>query len=152
MKIEGLSFAKINPWQICCNTSFSLPRLNVIIRNQVYLNQTILGELFDWDRFRAQICTNRPIILISKRFKFSGCFFPNVPMMQPTDPRQSDYLALAGRSGLYRPAIGRIFFKAQMRSVIMIIFEIRTKNACQVSFVQDDDSVRALSPDWGPLY
>ena len=34
-----------------------------------------------------------------------------------------------------------------MRSVIMIIFEIGTKNVFQVSFVQDNDVVRALSPD-----
>ncbi len=34
-----------------------------------------------------------------------------------------------------------------MRSVIMIIFEIGTKNVFQVSFVQDDDVVCALSPD-----
>ncbi len=68
-------------------------------------------------------------------------------MMLSTHPRQSDYLALAGRSGLYRQAVGRIFFKAQMRSVIMIIFEIRTKNVFQVSFVQDDDMVCTFSPD-----
>ncbi len=34
-----------------------------------------------------------------------------------------------------------------MRSVIMIIFEIGTKNVFQLSFVQDDDVVCALSPD-----
>ncbi len=65
---------------------------------------------------------------------------------QKINPWQSDCLALASRSGLYRPATGRIFFKAQIRSVIVLIFEIRTKNAYQVSFVQDDDTVRALSP------
>ena len=37
-----LSFAKINPWQIFHNTSFSVQRLNAIIRNQVYLKQTSL--------------------------------------------------------------------------------------------------------------
>ncbi len=77
---------------------------------------------------------------------FSGGFLPLVSMMQPTDPRQSDNLALAGRSGLCRPAIRRIFFKAQVRSIVMIIFEIRAKDAYQVSFIQDDDTVRALSP------
>jgi hypothetical protein len=34
-----------------------------------------------------------------------------------------------------------------MRSAVMIIFEIRTKNACQVSFVQDDDTVLHFPPD-----
>jgi len=34
-----------------------------------------------------------------------------------------------------------------MRSVIMLIFEIRIENAYQVSFVQDDDVVCVLSPD-----
>ena len=34
-----------------------------------------------------------------------------------------------------------------MRSVIMIIFEIRTKHAFQMSLVQDDDMICALSPD-----
>ena len=33
---------KINLWQICHNTSFSMQRLNAIIQNQVYLKQTIL--------------------------------------------------------------------------------------------------------------
>ncbi len=77
---------------------------------------------------------------------FSGGFLPLVSMMQPTDPRQSNYLALASRFGLYRPVVRRVFLKAQMRPIVMIIFDIRTKDAYQVSFIQDDDTVRALSP------
>jgi hypothetical protein len=46
-------------------------------------------------------------------------------MMQPADARQFDYLAFAGRPVLYWSANGRIFFKAQMRSVALIISEIR---------------------------
>jgi hypothetical protein len=59
----------------------------------------------------------------------SGCFSPLVSMMQPADARQFDYLAFADRPVLYWPAIGCIFSKAQMRSVVMIIFDIRRQNA-----------------------
>ena len=68
-------------------------------------------------------------------------------MMQPADARQFDYLAFAGRPVLYRPATGRIFFKAQMCSVAVIIFEIRRQNGFQVILVQYDDMVCTFSPD-----
>ena len=68
-------------------------------------------------------------------------------MMQPADARQFDYLALAGRSALYRPATGCILSKAQMRSVVMIIFEIRRQNVSQVTLVQHNDMVCTFSSD-----
>ncbi len=68
------------------------------------------------------------MLSILERFKFSGRFLPLVSMMQSTDGRQIDYLAFADRSGLDQPTVGRIFSKAQVRSVVMIIFEICTKN------------------------
>ncbi len=79
--------------------------------------------------------------------KISGCFSPLVSMMQPADARQIDYLAFADRPALNRPATGRIFFKAQMCSVVMIIFEIRRQNASQVILVQYDDMICTFSPD-----
>jgi hypothetical protein len=68
-------------------------------------------------------------------------------MMQPADARQFDYLAFAGRSVLNRSANGRIFFKAKMRSVVLIIFEIRRQKAFQAALVQYDNRVCTFSPD-----
>ena len=87
------------------------------------------------------------MIVKAERCIFSGRFFPLVPTIKPTDSRQIDYLAFTGWPELYRPTGWRAFFKAQVRPVFMIIFEIRTKNSCLVSIVQDDDMVCTLSPD-----
>ncbi len=70
-------------------------------------------------------------MVVASRFLFLGCFFPLVSMMQSTDPRQSDYLAFSGRSGLYRPLVRPFHYGQLLAKRKVLGSEIRSNSEFQ---------------------
>ncbi len=69
---------------------------------------------------------------------------PLVTMMETANLWKSDYLT--GFDGLDRPWHGAVLAQRKVSPRPMIIVQIRSENAPQVLFVQDDEVVKTFSP------
>lgn len=69
---------------------------------------------------------------------------PLVPMMEPADLWERHDLPVA--AGLNRSPLGGILAKRKMRSGLVVILEVRNKDASQTPFIQDDPVVQAFAP------
>ena len=69
---------------------------------------------------------------------------PLVPMMEPADLRKRH--DLSGAAGLNRSPLGSVLAQRKMRSVPVVIIEVRNKDPSQMPLIQDDHVVQALAP------
>jgi len=66
-------------------------------------------------------------------------------MMQSADLRKRNHSAAIRRLDL--PFDGRVSFQSQVRSRVQVVIEVRSEDATEMSFVENDDMVEALAAD-----
>ncbi len=70
---------------------------------------------------------------------------PLVTVMQTANLWEGNNLSRFSR--LDRPAGGRVLFQREVRAGAMVVVDIRRQYSPQVPFVEDDDMIKALSPN-----
>ncbi len=74
-----------------------------------------------------------------------GSSRPTISMVQAADLRNRDDLAILGRINF--SCDGRVAIQGQVSPRFVVVHEIRSKNSSEMSLVEDDDVVQALSPN-----
>jgi len=65
--------------------------------------------------------------------------------MQPADLRKRNHSAAIRKLDL--PFDGRVSFQGQVRSRVQVVIEVRSEDATEMSFVENNDMVEALATD-----
>ena len=69
--------------------------------------------------------------------------FARVAMVQPTDPWNRNDLPRLSR--LYRPLFRSVFFQPEMRSVRMVVVDIRPNHSSKLALMDRDHRVQAIA-------